>query len=210
MEEHHPPAYKKEAFHCPHCHTYAHHTWDTMRRGTANRWFPNWRASICTRCNNHTIWTEDEEMVYPRTTIAPEPSEDMPEDVMVDYQEAQHVVEDSPRAAAALLRLAMEKLARELTEDEDKKLYQMIGDLKEEGRIDDRIQQALDSVRVTGNNWVHPGELNVTDDYETAYRLFELVNAVVKLTIARDNLIEEQYAKVPENKKKGIEQRDDS
>ena len=149
-------------------------------------------------------------MVYPRTTIAPEPSEDMPEDVMVDYQEAQHVVEDSPRAAAALLRLAMEKLARELTEDEDKKLYQMIGDLKEEGRIDDRIQQALDSVRVTGNNWVHPGELNVTDDYETAYRLFELVNAVVKLTIARDNLIKEQYAKVPENKKKGIEQRDDS
>ena len=107
---------------------------------------------MCTRCNSHTIWTEDEEMVYPRTTIAPEPSEDMPEDVMRDYQEAQHVVEDSPRAAAALLRLAMEKLARELTEDEDKKLYQMIGDLKKEGRIDDRIQQALDSVRITGRS----------------------------------------------------------
>jgi predicted ATP-grasp superfamily ATP-dependent carboligase len=63
---------------------------------------------------------------------------------------------------------------------------------------------------VTGNSWVHPGELNVTDDYETAYRLFELVNTVVELTIARDNLIEEQYAKVPENKMKGIEQRDGS
>lgn len=210
MDEHYPPEYEEDAFHCPHCSTYSHHRWSGLKSYVSNEWFIQWKASICTRCEGHTIWTRDEEMVYPRTTIAPEPSEDMPEDVKEDYQEAQHVVEDSPRAAAALLRLAMEKLARELTNEGDKKLYQMIGDLKKEGRIDDRIQQALDSVRVTGNNWVHPGELNVTDDHETAYRLFELVNAVVEITIARDNLIEEQYSKVPENKMEGIRQRDGS
>ena len=38
------------------------------------------------------------------------PSDDMPEDVKADYMEASSVVETSPRALLALLRLALQKL----------------------------------------------------------------------------------------------------
>ncbi|WP_160165652.1 DUF4145 domain-containing protein [Natrialba magadii] len=147
-------------------------------------------------------------MVYPSASSAPKPSEDMPEDVKQDFNEARQIVDDSPKAAAALLRLAMEKLTQDLTGKEGQSLYQNIGDLVDDGQIDERVQQALDSVRVTGNDYVHAGEIYNPDDREVALRLFELVNIIVELTITREKLIEEAYSDIPENKKKGIEQRD--
>jgi hypothetical protein len=132
----------------------------------------------------------------------------MPDDVKDDFNEARQVVNDSPRAAAALLRLAMERLAQQLTGEDNRTLHNMIGDLVEEGRIDERVQMALDSVRVTGNESVHPGELDMRDDRETALRLFELVNIIVELTIVREDLIEGAYDSIPENQMEGIENRD--
>ena len=39
-----------------------------------------------------------------------------------------------------------------------------------------RVQQALDVVRVVGNNAVHPGQIDLKDDLSTATQLFALVN----------------------------------
>jgi hypothetical protein len=147
-------------------------------------------------------------MIYPKASSAPKPTEDMPDEVREDFNEARQIVDDSPKAAAALLRLAMEKLVQDLTGDDDQDLYNGIGELVEEGRIDERIQKALDSVRVTGNDYVHAGEIYRPDDRETALRLFELVNVIVELTITREKMIEEAYGEIPENKIDGIEQRD--
>ncbi|SDJ57754.1 protein of unknown function [Halovenus aranensis] len=132
----------------------------------------------------------------------------MPDGVREDFSEARQIVDDSPKAAAALLRLAMEKLVQDLTGDEDQSLYSGIGELVDEGRIDERIQKALDSVRVTGNDYVHAGEIYNPDDRDTALRLFELVNVIVELTITREKMIEEAYDEIPENKMDGIKQRD--
>lgn len=147
-------------------------------------------------------------MIYPQASSAPKPTNDMPDEVREDFSEARQIVDDSPKAAAALLRLAMEKLVQDLTENEDQSLYAGIGELVDEGRIDERIQKALDSVRVTGNDYVHAGEIYRPDDRETALRLFELVNVIVELTITREKMIEEAYGEIPENKMDGIEQRD--
>lgn len=49
-----------------------------------------------------TIWL-DEEIIFPKFTAAPMPHNEMPESVERDYREARLVVDDSPRAAAALL-----------------------------------------------------------------------------------------------------------
>lgn len=134
----------------------------------------------------------------------------MPENVEKHYREARNILNESPRASAALLRLAMEELSEELGADEDQTLYQNIGDLLDEGKIDERMQQALDSVRIIGNDYVHAGEITDGDDAETALNLFTLVNTIVETTITRERLIEESYSDVPENKLEGIRQRDEN
>jgi hypothetical protein len=212
MEDHTPPEAGKSEFHCPHCNVYSSQKWANIKSsyGTSGRGVKqilDANIGYCKNCRDYTLWV-GENMVYPSASSAPEPSKDMPEDVRKDFEEARQIVEESPKAAAALLRLAMEKLTQNLTGDDDGDLYHNIGDLVEEGRIDERVQKALDSVHVTGNDYVHAGEIYSPDDRETAVRLFELVNIIVRLTITREQLIEDAYSEVPESKKDGIEDRD--
>lgn len=49
-------------------------------------------------------------MIYPGVSSAPLAAADMPEDVKRDFNEAREVVGKSPRSAAALLRLSIQKL----------------------------------------------------------------------------------------------------
>jgi len=205
-----PPEVDAGAFHCPHCEVYANQSWINIyrhNRAAGRQQILDGRIGRCAHCQEYTLWV-GEEMVYPEGSPAPLPSDDMPDEVKEDFNEARKVVNESPRAAAALLRLAMEKLARELTGEDNRTLHNMIGDLVEEGRIDERVQQALDSVRVVGNEFVHPGEMDERDSRETALRLFDLANAIVELTIARERLIEEEYGNISENQMQGIENRD--
>ncbi|MGB9956855.1 DUF4145 domain-containing protein [Haloferax prahovense] len=206
------PKVGKDGFHCPNCGVYAHQNWERLMSrnkssGGGMSQILDGSIGTCTRCGEPTIWV-DENMVYPTGDTAPLPHEDMPENVKTDFLEARKVVDDSPRSAAALLRLAMEKLTGDLIGNEDQTLFNNIGELVEKGRIDSRIQQALDSVRVTGNDMVHAGEIYEDDDRDTALRLFDLVNIIVRLTITEERLIEEAYSEIPENKMQGIENRD--
>lgn len=71
------------------------------------------------------------------------------------------------------------------------------------------IQQALDSVRVIGNESVHPGEIDLRDDPDTANALFGLVNVIVEDRISQPKKISEIYSGLPANKSlKRIEDRD--
>lgn len=204
-----PPQFGEDAFNCPHCEAYAHQDWQKVKWSVSphNKANPYDSAlSKCNRCDEYSFWVNGQ-LIYPEESPAPLPNEDMPEGVEQHYREARNIVGDSPRAAAALLRLAMEELVKDLT-GEEQSLYANIGDLLDEGRIDERMQQALDSVRVVGNDYVHAGEITSGDDAETALRLFELVNIIVETTISQEKLIEESYSEIPENKLEGIKQRD--
>ncbi|MBQ7074264.1 hypothetical protein IJM86_04305 [bacterium] len=53
-------------------------------------------------------------MIRPNVSPAPLPNEDMPSDVKEIYEEARQVSAFSPRAAAALLRVSLEKLTANL------------------------------------------------------------------------------------------------
>lgn len=132
----------------------------------------------------------------------------MPEEVRKDYEEAQTIVMQSPRGACALLRLAVQKLCGELGES-GRNINSDIANLVQKG-LSVEVQQALDSLRVIGNNAVHPGEMDLTDDPETAAALFELLNFIVDDRISQPKKRAEIFAKLPTKAVAAIEKRDGS
>src|SRR5262249_34300435 len=126
--------------------------------------------------------------------------------VMADFEEAREIVNASPRGAAALLRLSIQKLCTHLGE-KGKNIDDDIAALVQKG-LNPLVQKALDIVRVIGNEAVHPGVLDLKDDRDTASKLFELVNSIADQMISHPKAVETLYEKLPEKKRKAIEERD--
>ena len=202
-----PPAFEKSEFHCPICSVYAHQKWAVPYIYFGRSLVPleDMGISICSHCEKYAIWFS-KKLIYPHTSMAPLPVEDMPEEVKQDYLEARDIVNSSPRAAAALLRLALQKLMIHLGE-KGKNLNDDIASLVKKG-LPERIQKALDAVRVIGNNAVHPGEIDLKDDRETAIALFELLNMIVEVMITQPKKVDQIYGKIPRGAKEAIEKRD--
>jgi hypothetical protein len=160
----------------------------------------------CFSCKGVAIWRADE-LIYPVNKISVRPVDDMPPDVRADYVEANEILDKSPRGAAALLRLCIQKLMPHLGQKGDN-INGDIASLVQKG-LDTRIQKALDVVRVVGNNAVHPGQIDLRDDKTLAIKLLGLVNVIVESQITQAKHIEEMYENiVPESIKAQIEKRD--
>ena len=165
----------------------------------------NLHLTECFSCGQISVWVHDG-VLFPACSEGPPPNPDLPENVRVDYQEASTILKLSPRGSAALLRLAIQKLCVELGE-KGKKIDDDIGSLVRKG-LSPLVQQALDAVRVIGNEAVHPGTLDLRDDSDTAGRLFDLVNIITEQMISNPKHVKELYDKLPESKRKAIEERD--
>jgi hypothetical protein len=146
-------------------------------------------------------------MVFPQVQYGPEPNDDLPEDIETDCEEARKILNISPRGSAALLRLCIEKLCNEITGKTKNKLNDNIALLVKEG-LSKRVQQALDVVRVTGNEAVHPRQIDLRDDRDTAINLFILVNMIAEQMITQPKLAESLFENLPTNQKQAIEKRD--
>ena len=209
------PQFELDAFNCPHCDAYSHHIWSTPNHQyrfdgvQINSYvnIENLKISRCVNpsCHNYALWV-NYKMVYPMVSNAPLPSEDMPNDVKNDYLEARNVLELSPKSSAALLRLALQKLMIHLGEKGDN-LNHDIKELVNKG-LSPHIQKALDSVRIYGNESVHPGQLDLNDDRETSVKLFQFVNIIVDAMITQPKEIDAIYRDLPEKKIEGIKTRD--
>lgn len=143
------------------------------------------------------------------TLTSPDPNPDLPDDIKRDYEEARQILASSPRGSAALLRLAIQKLCVHL-EEKGENINEDIGALVAKG-LPTMVQQALDLVRVIGNNAVHPGQIDLNDDKKVADKLFPLVNVIAEVMISQPNQIKTLYESVlPESQREAIEQRDDT
>ena len=162
--------------------------------------------ALCTACNRETVFVE-KKVVYPEASEAPAPAPDMPKEIVGDFIEARSIYSRSPRGAAALLRLAIQKLCPILGSSGGD-INRAIGELVAAGTIPPAVQQALDSVRVIGNEAVHPGTMDLQDDRATAKALFGLVNFIVEKAITDPKLIGEIYGSLPPAKLAGIAARD--
>lgn len=210
------PNINLKSFTCPYCDTLSSVEWDirelyeTYERfifRTANGESKNKiiYVSTCKACGKYHIW-HDKEMIYPRISNVPAPNEDMPENVKEIYLEAMNVHIYSKRAATALLRLAVQMLCKELGE-EGKNINHDIGELVKKG-LPVQIQKALDSIRVIGNNAVHPGMISFDEKEDVSGTLFLLINIIVEYMISQPKKINEIYDMLPENAIDGIEKRD--
>jgi len=166
----------------------------------------NLHLSECYRCDRVAVWVHNR-LLFPAAQAGPRPNEDMPAEVRNDYEEARGILNQSPRGAAALLRLAVEKITIHLKTN-GKTLDDRISDLVTKG-LDVRVQQSLDIVRVIGNEAVHPGTIDLKDDPATANQLLQLVNEIVEEMISKPERVKTLYEGLPENKRKGIEDRDE-
>ena len=146
-------------------------------------------------------------MVYPDVVTAPRPNTDLSPDVGRDYEEARAIVARSPRGAAAQLRLAIQKICKELGE-KGEHINDDIGSLVKKG-LPIKVQKALDTVRVVGNNAVHPGQIDLRDNAEVATVLFGLVNLIADVMISQPKHVDSLYESiVPESSRKAIDKRD--
>lgn len=202
-----------QSFTCPHCQTLSlmhfesHHFQEDINVSFTN--FPEIKNKLniarCCNCGKKIVWI-DNEYIYPNI-VAEEVNPDLPESVKQLYNEAGLIYNLSPRAACALLRLAIEKLCHELGETADK-INDNIAALVKKG-LSPKVQKALDLVRVVGNNAVHPGKIAFdVDDITTAKSLMRLVNMIGQIMITDPKDIDNMYSQLPESTKKSIERRD--
>lgn len=201
------PTFDGKAFHCPLCGTYAHQIWFWMyyHNGSTFSQLEKFKMSRCTFCGQSLFW-HGTGIIVPPTSSAPMPHKEMPAEVRSDYEEARSIFDRSARSASALLRLAVQKLCTALGEKSEN-LNGDIASLVRKG-LPPQVQQALDVVRVVGNNQVHPGVLDVRDNPEVAIALFGLVNLIIEVMIAQPKHVKDMFSKLPESARKAIEQRD--
>ena len=145
-------------------------------------------------------------MIFPDSIEVPPPNPDLDDDTKKDYNEAASILSKSPRGSTALLRLVIQKLCKQLGESGNN-LNDDIGNLVKKG-FPDKIQQALDVVRVIGNEAVHPGQIDLRDDNKIASTMFELVNFIAEKTITEPKKIAKLYNSLPNDKLEGIKKRD--
>lgn len=200
-----------KSFTCPHCGVLARQNkWGYGMNGPSGPYEEYEIAkamlqlSRCENCNGTCIW-HGGAYIYPNRGNAPQANPDMPEEVAADFEEAAAIYVTSPRGAAALLRLALQKLMVHLGQP-GKKINDDIKALVAKG-LPLQVQQALDIVRVTGNNAVHPGMLDA-NDVETAEQLFPLLNVIVEYQISLPARLTEMFDALPEGARAGIQQRD--
>ena len=203
------PAFQATHFNCPHssCRAYAQQVWwqtHGIRPGHLLQ-LQRLKVSRCVHCNQEAYWL-DEKLVDPASRGAPLANPDLSDEIKRDYDEAANIEQQSPKGAAALLRLCLQRLCRDLGQ-KGENINTDIKALVLDG-LPVEIQQALDVVRVVGNNAVHPGTIDLDDNPETVSTLFLLINAIADRMITQRKKVAELYGALPPGVLEQIKKRD--
>lgn len=205
---------------CPHCggktvfeYTILYHNEDETTFNFKDCYDSYGIAASCPGCKQLSLYFKDsnnnkESLAFPMKIVdAPSPNEDMPDNIKNIFLESVNVIPYSPRASIALSRLAIDLLTLEL-KAKGKTLNDRIGYLVSQG-LPIKVQQALDSIRVIGNNAVHPGEIIIDEnDKGLALSLLNFINIIVEYQITQPKLLEETYNSLPLSYRENIKKRD--
>lgn len=132
--------------------------------------------------------------IYPsEITNVEQPVKCMPDNIKSIYEEAASIVDKSPRAAATLLRLALQSLLEKIIHDKKlKSIYDAINN-QLDPNTPDFIKDIMNIVRKEGNNSAHKadykelGYINIKDNNSKAMKdanlLFHYINIICKYVI---------------------------
>ena len=70
------------------------------------------------------------------------------------------------------------------------------------------VVKVADTVRIKGNNAVHPGEMSDEDFDHIASKMFDLINFIVRKGIAEHIELQALYEMTPESPRKAAEKKD--
>lgn len=163
---------------CPHCKIAFHEDWVLVANGAVT--FDETKATgikytICPECNEPTIEVvygpvEDEDfelndddqpifneakIVYP-TSNEIGLSEDIPDKYKEDFIEALVLVNQSPKASAALSRRLLQSLLTEVGKVKDGSLSKQIEEFCSLKDIPSIVAESVDAIRLVGNFAAHP------------------------------------------------------
>lgn len=214
------PKFQEKGFTCPNCSAYTQHVWNST---LVNETYGDFCGSYgpmssaqkvtplyvckCSMCGYISFWYK-KELIWPLNTGVQSANSEMPNDIKELYDEAASIIELSPKGSCAILRLALQILCdRLVNKPENTPVDKAIAELVKNG-LPVAIQQAMDTVRIVGNEAVHPGQINVDDNKEIAYTMFKLMNFIVEKMIVEPKNIEAIYMTMPEKKIEAIKDRD--
>lgn len=224
------PSNLADSFTCPYCDNTSPQKWFASERMTQVNSYDNssgeyvsashqslfdafwghedkaWAFAQCSHCKRLTVWKSGK-MIDPEPVVGIPPNNEMPDRVLEIYQEASSVFFKSPRASAALLRLALQILLEILLGDDAKKgIAENIIILQEKQSCSVQLIKAMDIIRHEGNESVHPGEINLNDNEDEAKYLFILLNMICEECFAAPKRLQESYSMIPERKRIRIDE----
>ncbi|MCL2038643.1 DUF4145 domain-containing protein [Candidatus Saccharibacteria bacterium] len=218
-QEYVPAEYAKAEFNCVYCGVFAEQQWASLfatgsqadRPGdvpTFSEHLGNdYAVSKCKHCKKCILWLA-KKIIIPKSIPVECPNDDLSDEVKELYNEAALVLADSPRAAAALLRLALQTLLVELGGNAKKTIHENIGEFVKTDKIDARLQKAADSLKVIGNNGAHPGEIDLVAEPEKVEKMFSLINYIADRMITQPKELDEMFNGLPEGAKVAVAKRD--
>ena len=95
------------------------------------------------------------QLIYPRNLNIKRP-DGVPSDIFQDYEEARLVLQDSPKASAALSRRCLQNLLVQKAGVKGINLYEDIQQVIDSGALPSDLVEEIDAVRQIGNFAAHP------------------------------------------------------
>lgn len=145
-------------------------------------------GKICNVCGFISIYMSGVK-VFPITCEAPEPSKYLPDHLKRIYLEAGRVYSISLRASAALIRYCLEMLCSELGGKGDD-LKKKINNTIDKFHLHQEIREAAHAIRTIGNSYLHPREINESEDPNDVLDLFHFINLISEQTFGTTKRLE--------------------
>jgi len=148
-------------------------------------------------------------MAYPRTGSRPQAHADVTKEIAEDFNEACLVLEDSPKASAALSRRCLQHLLREKGGVTPGNLGPEIDQVMQ--NLPSHLSEAIDAIRNIGNFAAHPSKSTASDtilpvepgeaewSLDVLEQLFDFYYVQPKLTASRRAALDAKLAEAGRN-----------
>ena len=143
-------------------------------------------------------------LVRPKSSLRPPVPFEVPNELSEDYNDACLVLNDSPKASAALSRRCLQHLLRAVGGIKPSDLANEIQQVLESGRLPSHLSESIDAIRNIGNFSAHPmkststGEILPVEPHEAEWNL-DVLEALFDFYFVQPELIKKKRASL--NKK---------